>query len=188
MRVILGGVAGGIVMFVWGAISHMALPLGEAGLRSMPQDKEPAVLDAMRGAMSERAIYFFPGMEMGRQPTPEEQKAWEAKAKAGPIGIVVYNPGPGEALSPRQLLTELGFNALACVAAAFVLLHVPASYGFARRAALVAALGLYATFAIDASQWNWYGFPTAYFAAQVVDGVVGAALAGLAVAWIVKGA
>jgi hypothetical protein len=40
-KVILGGLLGGLVLFVWGAISHMALPFGEAGVRSMPSSLEP---------------------------------------------------------------------------------------------------------------------------------------------------
>jgi hypothetical protein len=57
------------VLFVWGAISHIALPLGEAGVRSMPASVEPAVLAAMKTAMNERAIYIFPGMDMFHSPS-----------------------------------------------------------------------------------------------------------------------
>jgi len=185
MRLLGGGALGGLLMFVWGAISHMALPLGEAGLRAIPADREATVVETMKSAMSERALYFFPSPGT-RKPTPEQQKAWEARIKAGPVGIIAYNPAGAEALSPRQLLTELFFNMLACVFAAFAVSHVPASVGYLRRVLFVAAFGAYATFAIDASQWNWYGFPTAYFAAQIIDQVVGAAVAGLAIARIVR--
>ena len=34
-RIVIGGLAGGIVMFLWGAISHMALQLGDAGLSQL---------------------------------------------------------------------------------------------------------------------------------------------------------
>jgi len=72
------------------------------------------------------------------------------------------------------------------MAAAFALLHVPASVGYFQRVILVAAFGVYAWAAIDASQWNWYRFPTAYFLAQFVDGVVGATLAGLVIARVAR--
>ena len=35
-RVFFAGLLGGIVMFVWGAASHMALPLGEMGVQNLP--------------------------------------------------------------------------------------------------------------------------------------------------------
>src|SRR5512134_2462788 len=98
-RVLLGGILAGLALFAWGAVSHMALPLGEAGVLSMPADREGAVVEARKGAMSERALYFFPGMS--RQPTPEEQKAWEERVARGPWGIVAYNPGGGAGMSPR---------------------------------------------------------------------------------------
>jgi len=38
-KVMLGGAAGGVVLFIWGAISHMLLPLGEVGIKEMPSQK-----------------------------------------------------------------------------------------------------------------------------------------------------
>jgi len=31
-RILIAGLVGGIVVFIWSAFSHMVLPLGEAGL------------------------------------------------------------------------------------------------------------------------------------------------------------
>ena len=45
MRIVLAGVLGGIVMFVWTSIAHMALPLGEAGIGEILN--ESAVLGAI---------------------------------------------------------------------------------------------------------------------------------------------
>jgi hypothetical protein len=45
MRILVAGVLGGIVMFVWTSIAHMALPLGEAGIGEIPN--ESAMLSAM---------------------------------------------------------------------------------------------------------------------------------------------
>src|SRR5215469_17816680 len=61
MRILLAGVLGGIAMFVWTSIAHMALPLGEAGIAEIPN--EPTVLTAMQGSMGEKAgLYIFPGL------------------------------------------------------------------------------------------------------------------------------
>jgi hypothetical protein len=38
MRIILAGVLGGIVMFIWTSIAHMVLPLGETGIREIPNE------------------------------------------------------------------------------------------------------------------------------------------------------
>jgi hypothetical protein len=184
-KVILGGLLGGLALFVWGAISHMALPLGQAGIRAMPPALEPAVLQAMKGAMNERAVYFFPGMDMSRPPSAAEQQAWDAKYAAGPAGIVAFDPQPRLRFG-SHLALEFGSNALAALLGAIVILHVPASVGYGKRVLLVGLLGLVATFDIDASLWNWYGFPDAYLLAQVADHVVGWLVAGLVLARICR--
>jgi len=51
MRILLAGVLGGIAMFVWTSIAHMALPLGEAGIGEIPN--ESAVLGAIQSSMGE---------------------------------------------------------------------------------------------------------------------------------------
>ena len=183
-KAILGGLLGGLALFVWGMISHMALPLGEAGVRMMAPAAEDAVLAAMKSAMTERGLYIFPGMDMAKA-TEEEQKAWPAKYAAGPAGIVVFNPKP-QGSFPTWLGIELAGNILAALMAAIVILHVPGSVGFLRRALLVALLGLLEAFDIDVSQWNWYSFPTLYMLAQLVDHTVGWFLAGLVLARVCR--
>src|SRR5262249_4515340 len=49
MRILLAGIAGGIVMFIWTSIAHMALPLGEAGINEIPN--ESTVLSAMQSSI-----------------------------------------------------------------------------------------------------------------------------------------
>ncbi len=190
-RLIVGAVLAGLVLFVWGAISHEALPLGRAGLRVMPREKEAAVLAAMSGAMDERAVYIFPGMDPDEPASEAEQKAFFARYEAGPGGIVAFDPRPGTRAVGGSLFgtlfgTELLSNVLAAFVAGFVILHVPGSTGYARRVVLVGVLGLLVTLDVDASYWNWYGFPTSYFLAQAVDHTVGWLLAGLVLARVCR--
>ena len=58
MRILLAGVIGGIVMFTWTSIAHLALPLREAGIAEIPN--ESAVLSAMQSSMGDKAgLYIF---------------------------------------------------------------------------------------------------------------------------------
>jgi hypothetical protein len=160
------------------------LPLGEAGLRSMAPEHEARVIGTLRDAMHERAIYFFPGIDM-RTATDPELAAWEQKVQAGPTGIVVYNPGAGATLSPRLLGTELFLNLLEGLIAATIAAHFTRSAGYLRRALLIAGISLAAALAIDGSFWNWYAFPTSFFLAQLTGGALGGLFAGLVIARIV---
>ena len=186
MRIVVGSVLAGLAMFVWSAIAHMALPLGTMGIRGVPADKEAAVVGAMKAAMTENAIYVFPGFEPGREMTQADADAYAAKLTAGPTGLVVYNPGAGAVFGPTLLLIELLTNILACLAAGWVIARVVPTASFLERASVVAAFGVFSTLSIEASYWNWYKFPATYFAAQAIDQIVGAFVAGLVLAAIVK--
>src|SRR5436309_452161 len=94
-RVLLGGVVGGLVVFVWGAVAHMVLPIGSMGIRQIPAESEDAVIASMRDAIHEPGFYFFPGMDMTKAASESEQKAWEAKLRKGPSGILVIHPEGG---------------------------------------------------------------------------------------------
>lgn len=190
-KVIVGGLLAGLVLFVWGWISHEILPLGEAGVRSVPQAQEEPLMTAMRGTLQERALYIFPGMDRSHKPSPDEMKAWQEKYLAGPGGIIAFDPRPGSRASGGAywgLLfgTEFLSNLLAALVGATLIFHLPANVGYGRRVLLAAGLGLLAAFEVDASYWNWYGFPTSYFLAQVVDHTAGWTLAGLVLARIAR--
>jgi len=59
MRIILAGLLGAIILFVWTSIAHMATPLGNIGFSKM--SNEQPVLDAMKKGVGPKAgLYFFP--------------------------------------------------------------------------------------------------------------------------------
>ena len=181
MRVVIAALLGGIVFFVWGAISHMVLPLGEMGLKSLPNE-EP-VMAALQQSIPESGLYFFPGMDMSRKRTPEEEKAWTARYAAGPIGLLVYHPSGEEPMSPKRFVTEFVTDLLAALAgAALLLLSVP---GLGRRLLFGFFLGFAAWFTLSVPQWNWYGFPGDFVAAEGIDVVVGWMLAAVVMGFVI---
>jgi hypothetical protein len=182
MRILLAGVLGGIVVFIWGAITHVVLPLGEMGIQNLPN--EEAIVEELKAGIPEPGLYFFPGMDTSRELTVEEQQAWEAKYTAGPTGILVYHPAGTQPLSPKLLLTELVADIAAALLAAFILAQTVGS--FALRVLLVGLMGIVAWFSISVSYWNWYGFPTAFIMAEGIDQFVGWLLAGSPMAAVVK--
>jgi hypothetical protein len=183
MRIILAGIAGGIVLFIWGALSHTVLPFGDIGMKTLPN--EAPVMAALKANITEPGLYFYPGIEGGHSANEAEQAAFEAKFKSGPHGILIYHPIGTEVMPPSMMITELISNILAAILVALVISWLICS--FWGRVAAAALFGLVSWLSVDASYWNWYGFPTDYFAAQAIDQVVGWFLAGLAIAVLVKG-
>jgi hypothetical protein len=182
MRLIIGAVVGGLVMFMWGAFSHMVLGVQTTAIKQVPN--EDSVMAAMKANMDEPGFYFIPGADMVKTPTPEEWAAYEAKHKEGPTATIIYQPTGSDIMTPKQLGTELGSN----IAAAFVvgLILAFAAVGFARGVIISTLIGLTGWLSINASYWNWYRFPTDFVTAELIDQVAGWFLSGLVLAFILR--
>ena len=66
----------GVVMFLWGAVSHMALGLGDTGIQSLPS--EDKVLGVMRENIKDGG-FIFPGQP---EEVKSENKTADAATKA----------------------------------------------------------------------------------------------------------
>ena len=181
-RRLLAAIAGGIVVFFWSALSHMALGLGMAGIRSIPNEERMA--QAIRGVITEPGLYRFPGFDPSRKMTPEEERAWKERYRRGPSGILVVQLGGREPMEPTQFVIELLGDVLAAGVAAFILAGLGGPY--LARAGAVGLLGLFEWADLSVSYWNWDGFPTIFTGAALVDQVAGWTLAGLVMALILR--
>jgi len=177
-KVVVWGVLGGILMFVWGAVSHMALGLYESSVHNLPS--EETLLPALQAAIPEAGLYYFPGIDPKADETTRQR--WTEKMGTGPSGILVYRPRGGEGMSPRLLSKELLSNIAASLVAAFLLAQT-SGLAFGRRLLFVTLLGLFSWLMVDVSYWNWYGFPANYTIANLVDEVGSCLLVGLLLAW-----
>src|SRR5207253_7566663 len=78
-RILFAGILGVVVMFNWTSIAHMMLPLGETGIKEIPN--ESAVVAAMQSNMGDKTgLYIFPGPGVGENATRHEKQ--EAMKKA----------------------------------------------------------------------------------------------------------
>jgi hypothetical protein len=185
-KVLLGGIAAGFVVFFWGFVSHTILPLGEVGIAELPN--EAVVAPVLKQNITAPGFYMFPGMGKPHgEATEEEQKQWAEKYRQGPSGVLIYHPEGGDAMSPKQLVTELTSNILAGLLAAFFLSQAAGSLtGYGARMMFVGMFGLFSSFDILISYWNWFGFPGNYITAAAADSVIGWTLAGAVLAAMIK--
>ena len=181
MKVLVAGLVGGVALFIWGALSHMVLPLGEVGVKMI--DNEDAVIELLGRSMTEPGFYLFPGN--GAQGSAPERNAFMEKYRRGPVGAIVFRPGPaGDPMPPTRLLMELLDNILAALAAAWVVARVPGARW--SRIGVVVMMGVFAWLTVEAPYWNWYSFPANFTLAALLDGVVAGFLVGFVVTWFVK--
>jgi hypothetical protein len=184
-RILLAGVLGGVAMFIWTSIAHMALPLGEAGISEIPN--EEGVLAAMQTSIGDKSgLYFYPGPGLGPNPKQDEaMKRVEEKRKTNPTGILIYHP-PGYPFTMGRLLgTEFATELLESILAVFLLAQTSIAT-FAGRFGFVFVTGILVAIATNISYWNWYGFPTVYTAAYMTIQIVGFICIGI-VAGLVLG-
>jgi hypothetical protein len=184
MKIVIAGVLGGIVMFIWTSIAHMALPLGEAGIREIPN--ESTLVGAMHSAIGEQAgLYIFPGAGVRKNATREEKneamKRMSEKVATNPSGILMYH-APGRPFTfGKWLGIEFGSELIEAILVVFLLAQTRI-VRFAGRVGFVLVAGILAAITTNVSYWNWYGFPSAYIASYMLTEIVGFLLVGITVA------
>jgi hypothetical protein len=184
MRLIIGAIVGGIVMFCWGAFSHMVLPVAEMGLKVLPPASETAMVSAMKTNIPDAGMYFIPGLENMKHATEAEQEAWAKKYEEGPTAMIIYHAVGRPVFAPRQMLVELGSNIFAALIVGIIFMWSVAS--FSKRVIIAVLIGLTGWASIAISYWNWYRFPKEFILAEGFDQVVGWLLSGLVLAFIIK--
>lgn len=181
MRIIIAGIVGGIAMFIWTSIAHVALPLGQIGFSQIPQEAQ--VLAAMHDSIGDKAgLYFFPWTDMKSKNATAEA---EAKMKLNPSGLLIYHPPGATGMTSKLLINEFVKEAVISLIAAFLLAQT-ALAGYAARVGFVTLTGVAAGITTSVSYWNWYGFPTDYTIAYMSIDIISYLAAGLAIAAIIR--
>jgi hypothetical protein len=178
-RILVAGILGAVAMFIWTSIAHVALPLGQIGFSKMPN--EAAVLSAMQASNGgQDGLYFFPWVD---PKDPQMMQKSAAAMKTNPSGLLLYHP-PGHGVSDMAapMIEEFVKELVQALIAAF-LLSLAAIASYFGRVGFVTLIGIAGTLMTNGSYWIWYHFPTDYTLAAFVTDIVGAFVAGLAIAW-----
>src|SRR5213079_7930 len=84
-RIFFAGILGGIVMFIWSFIAHELLPIGELGVREIPN--EDALTSAIESNLGDKiGFYIFPspGLSPGATRAEKEEGMKKAEQKMAP--------------------------------------------------------------------------------------------------------
>jgi hypothetical protein len=178
-RIFIAAISGCVILFIWGAFSHLVLLIG-VGFTPLPN--EDKIIKTLESSIPAKGLYFFPGKDF-RRSTAEQESAFEKKFTTGPVGILAYRPVGGNPFSPNKLMTQLTSSFISTLILSFIVSLIAASYW--KRVLAVSLLGCLACASVSTIYWNWYEFPTDFFLAQCIDQIAGCLLAGLAIAKIV---
>ena len=171
----LAGLLAGVAIFVWTSIAHMVLPLGEAGIEQIPNEKP--LLDKMHETLGQTSgLYLFPSMEASMEK-------YAAKLAANPVGVLMYRPPGTRFMTARMLITEFLVDFIEALLAVFLLTR-SRSWGFGGTVGFFALIGIAVALWTNTSYWNWYGFPAAYTASYIATQLIAFVLAGLIAAFM----
>lgn len=179
LRVLLAGLAGGVVMFVWGFVFWAVLPFPKMYLPPMPH--ESAVRQALDNALPASGTYVFPSR------TEENHDTMKARYAEGPVGTIAFHKGGVDMEDPSTYVKGLAhFIACAAIAAGIMSTVIGSLRTYGSRALFVFRLGLFAGVAIEIAKSIWFYAPPDFVLLNCAYHFAGWGLAGLAIAAIVK--
>jgi hypothetical protein len=179
MRIVIAGILGGVAMYIWSTIAHVATPLGEMGVSQL--SNEQSVIAAVHGEKS--GLYLFP---WSTDMSEAGQKAQQARLDADGMGLLVYRaPGTASVSMGRPMALEFASELLQALIAAWLLAQT-AIAGFSRRVVFVTGIGAAVAIGTNVSYWIWYGFPCNYTIGYIAIQLAGYFAAGLAIAATLK--
>ena len=151
---ILGTIVGGIVLFVWGGLTHAVLP------QPISEFKDPqAVVQVIRANTAGNAVYF---------------------ARQGVFTAVAFRPDFGDKTQniTSSLIIQFCTDCLSALLLCLAVTRLSANSTMGRAGSLL-LLGL-AAFTIKLlPYWNWYGFSTSFMGMEALDLVGKFFIAGL---------
>lgn len=181
MRIVSAALLGGIVLFCWGFVANMLLPLGMMG-HERPVAEDP-VLEAIAANMSREGVYMLPGLTPEEYADEAARAAYAGKSAANPYAFVIFQPQGRSGLDMgRELAFQFASTVVASGLLAWVL--VLGAWTFGRRVAVATVMGGFAWLVVAFPWWNWYRFPTEFILGSLIQQLAGWFLAGLAIAWV----
>jgi hypothetical protein len=165
-----GALVGGLIFFIFSALSWMVLPFHESNLKRFPDEQAAGHL---LSTVKEHGMYLAPFEEAKQGATP-----------AGPMIFAAVSPGGMTGMGSSMAMGFVTQVLTACLITWLLLQTRGLSYG--RKVFFFVVVGLIIGIAGHFPQMTWWQFTRGYTAAEVLDQVVGWFLAGLAVAKVVK--
>lgn len=170
-KIVLGGLIGGLIFFIWSGASWMFLPWHMTTMYSFKD--EVVIKKSITDNVPKSGVYFAPGM------TNQNQAQMNQPVQAPIIFATVQLENP---ISMNRMM---GISLLTAIVSALFLTWIAAqAHGasYTRRLAVVIMVALTACVTIYVPYWNWFGFPLNYTLVMIADQLIGWFIAGLVIA------
>ncbi|QEG38275.1 hypothetical protein [Roseimaritima ulvae] len=184
-RIVLAGLAGAVVYFVWQMLTWMLLPIHGPTVGPLPD--EAPVRDLLVEQKVETGVYIVPYGSEEAMMDPESE--YMKRHTDGPIFSIYYQQHGAQPMAMSVLAIGFLTDFLAASIVATLLCCAVGGCcckSYLQRVGFVTAFGFFLALTGHVSYFNWMHFPADYTAMFVLDVIVGWLLAGLVIAAIIK--
>ncbi len=178
-NVLLGTLIGGVILFLWGWISHTLLPIYNTSVLGF--DNEDAVVQAILENAPVSGLYFIP-YSPSTMATETEKQAVAERMKNGPFVLASIRLGEMGSVKVNmivQFLTDLLSALFVCL-----LLARTKEMSFWNVILFVELIALIIFAAKSIPQWNWFGYGITFTIIEGFDTAARWFLAGIALAML----
>lgn len=189
-NIVTAALVGGAIIWIWGFIAWVVLPLHQSTLRPIPD--EETIVSSLAASAQGKGVYQFPAMPrevpgMSPEAFDAEMERYMEKYRSGPVGLIFYDPSGKEAFMLPQMITGLLIFILAAgMVAWFLSRSTAAAGGYLSRVVYCGMIGVFIAVGTHLSEWNWLGFPGDWTTAQMIDSIIAWLLAGAGIAAVMK--
>jgi hypothetical protein len=188
INLLRGSVGGGIILFLWGALSWTLLPWHTATFEKFVDEEMVAIV--LGSNANDSGVYLLPNLhpQDTDATSPEQQSKAEADAKQrmklGPFVFASIKLDGADPEMGAALWQTFAVDLIAALLATWLLAWT-SGLGYWQRVLFVTAIGVTGGIIGHAPNWIWWQFPTGYTAAAMADALLAWFLAGLVIArWV----
>ncbi len=189
-RIILGGIVGGIILWVWGFVAWVVLPLHLGSMKAVPG--ESVLVESLNRTLPEKGVYVIPWMPAETSGLPpgkleEATNEYTEKLRSGPVSMIFYDPAGKDPFMTGQMITGLFIFIFAASIVSWLLARSTAVAGsYLSGVIFCGMIGVLIAVGTHLSDWNWMGFPFDWSSAMMLDSVVAWLLAGLGISAMLR--
>lgn len=185
-KLIIGSLVGTIIIFIWGAVSWMILPIHLNSFMYSPN--QDSIMQCLSTNLSEPGAYMMPMVDNRSVGSFDPQYHEDCEKMMGetigkPAAYVIYTPAM-EMMGGSMFAFGFLFDLIAVLCAVIILAAAGDKLTtFFQRWWMVMLIGVAIAMQGKLLDWNWMYFPWHFIKGSLIDIVVGWGLCGAWLAW-----
>ena len=183
-QIIIGGIVGGIILFLWGFFSWAVMDWHHATLKS--HEGINKVVENIDKHLPGTGVYYFPPITF-ELDDEEKMEAWTELHRTKPHGMIFYVATPGDPMPPIRLVRGFLADVIASMMATILLvMALPNLSSYWNRVIYVTSLGVFAIMSVHLVNGVFHDMPPSWTAGVGLDLAASWLLVGLALGGLIK--